>query len=130
METLMKRWLAAPILLLAILVAPAAAMAAGGDRDHDGLSNARERKIGTNPRKADTDRDGLKDRAEVVRWHTNPKRADTDRGGVKEGAGERAGPTPRGPASKPSRGVLAPIAGAAPIAPPPLPIPIPPLPLP
>src|SRR3954469_25616210 len=121
METLMKRWLAAPILLLAILVAPAAAMAAGGDRDHDGLSNARERKIGTNPRKADTDRDQLKDRAELVRWHTNPKRADTDRDGVNDGAEIKAGTNPRNAASRPATGALVPIVGAGPLDPPPLP---------
>ena len=33
----------------------------GRDQDHDGLSNRQEFKRGTNPRKADSDRDGLKD---------------------------------------------------------------------
>src|SRR4051794_40403422 len=37
----------------------------GRDQDHDGLNNAGERHRKTDPRKADTDRDGLKDGAEV-----------------------------------------------------------------
>jgi hypothetical protein len=79
------------------------------DSDGDGLSNARERQLGTNPsnpdtdgdgltdgqeanvygtnpKQADTDGDGLKDGAEVTRYDTNPKKADTDGDGIKDGA--------------------------------------------
>src|SRR5262245_56997962 len=37
-------------------------------------------------RRADTDRDGLSDRAEVRRYHTDPRRRDTDRDGLRDGA--------------------------------------------
>jgi thrombospondin type 3 repeat protein len=56
------------------------------DRDHDGLSNRREFKLRTNPRKRDTDHDGLRDGAEVKRYRTNPRRRDTDH----DGLGDRA----------------------------------------
>jgi hypothetical protein len=48
------------------------------DRDHDGLSDARERRLRLNPRRRDTDRDGLSDGFEVKRSHTSARRADTD----------------------------------------------------
>jgi Bacterial TSP3 repeat len=109
----MPRRLVLPLLALALtLVAPAAAAAkprdrdhdrlpdkwekhyglsthkrsAKGDPDHDRLSNLREYRLRTNPRRKDTDRDGLSDGAEVHRWHTNPRRKDTDRDGLKDGA--------------------------------------------
>ncbi|MFM8519868.1 MAG: DUF5666 domain-containing protein [Solirubrobacterales bacterium] len=63
---------------------PAAASAAG-DRDSDGLSNQRERRIGTSPNRADTDRDRLKDGREVRRVRTNPLKADTDGDVIKDG---------------------------------------------
>ncbi|MCZ4499722.1 MAG: hypothetical protein JWQ74_2275 [Marmoricola sp.] len=75
------------------------------DTDGDGLTDAQERRLGTNPTKADTDGDGLKDGAEVngititskIRLpgrsfvaiglvRTNPLRADTDGDGLKDGA--------------------------------------------
>jgi hypothetical protein len=73
-----------------------------GDPDHDRLSNRREFKLKTNPRRADTDRDGLRDRAEVRRYHTNPRRADTDRDGFNDGVEVKAGTNPRDPRSHPS----------------------------
>src|SRR5688572_9252647 len=36
-----------------------------GDSDSDGLSNSREASLGTNPKKSDTDADGLNDGLEV-----------------------------------------------------------------
>ena len=95
------------------------------DPDHDGLRNRREYRLRLNPRRADTDRDGLRDGAEVKRYHTNPRRRDTDRDGLRDGAevkryhtnprrrdtdgdgfsdGEeiRAGTNPRDPASRPA----------------------------
>lgn len=43
-----------------------------GDRDRDGLTNAYEASIGTNPRRADTDGDGWTDYDEVV-YGSNPR---------------------------------------------------------
>ena len=59
-----------PALLLALLVAvlaPACAAAKlrpNRDRDHDGLSNRLEKRFGMDPRKADSDGDGIVDGAE------------------------------------------------------------------
>ena len=63
------------------------------DTDKDGLTDAREKALGTNPAKADTDNDGLRDKAEVTGSRnpkygnraTNPLKADTDRDGLKDG---------------------------------------------
>lgn len=82
--------------LLAVL--PAAASAAG-DRDGDGLSNQRERKIGTSPNRADTDRDRLKDGREVRRVRTNPLKADTDGDVIKDGRELQLGLDPLDPDS-------------------------------
>ena len=49
------------------------------DYDGDGLTNAQEKSAHTNPKKADTDKDGLSDGVEVNDTHTNPKRKDSDR---------------------------------------------------
>ena len=70
---------------LGLLVAVPSTASAAGDRDRDGLSNQRERKIGTSPNRADTDRDRLKDGREVRRVRTNPLRADTDGDVIKDG---------------------------------------------
>ncbi|MEI8360971.1 MAG: thrombospondin type 3 repeat-containing protein [bacterium] len=43
------------------------------DSDKDGLSNAQEKSIGTDPFKADTDNDGVSDGQEINVTHTNPK---------------------------------------------------------
>ena len=76
------------------------------DPDRDRLSNRREYRARTNPRRADTDRDGLNDYAELVRRKTNPRRADTDGDGSSDGAEVRAGTNPR------SRGDHPPTPGA------------------
>ena len=91
--------------------APAGAVSV--DRDHDGLSNTFERwHSRTDPRRVDTDRDGLWDgrenpdrdgltnRAEQ-NLGTNPRRADTDADGWTDGAEYRAGTDPRSAASRP-----------------------------
>jgi hypothetical protein len=93
------------------------------DPDHDRLNNLREYRAHTNPRRKDTDRDGLTDYAEVVKLHTNPRRKDTDRDGYSDRAEVRAGTNPRSRASRPGVGGAAPIAGGppAPTAPPPTP---------
>ncbi len=42
------------------------------DCDYDNLTNAEERALGTDPRKEDTDGDGLTDGSEVHTWKSNP----------------------------------------------------------
>ena len=54
------------------------------DTDGDGLTDVRERELGTDPTLADTDGDGLGDGYEVVRG-TNPLVADTDGDGLSDG---------------------------------------------
>lgn len=78
-----------------VALVPASAVAGSKDRDRDGLSNKRERKIGTDPHMADTDRDALKDGREVKYLRTNPRQADTDGDGVKDGSEVRNGLNPR-----------------------------------
>ena len=55
------------------------------DWDDDGLTNSKEREIGTDPYNPDTDGDGLKDGEEVLTYLTNPLNADTDMDGLKDG---------------------------------------------
>ncbi len=55
------------------------------DTDGDGLSDAEEAKLGTDPNSPDTDGDGLTDGAEVNTYHTNPLVADTDGDGLTDG---------------------------------------------
>lgn len=52
----------------------------GGDRDPDGdgLTNAEERRLGTDPNSPDTDGDGLNDFLEVKVYQSNPLSIDTD----------------------------------------------------
>ena len=54
------------------------------DSDGDGISNADEAILGTNPNLADTDSDGLSDGAEVYTYGTNPLSADTDGDGYND----------------------------------------------
>ncbi len=55
------------------------------DDDKDGLTNAEEEKLGTDPNNPDTDGDGLIDGEEVKVYHTNPLNPDTDGDGLKDG---------------------------------------------
>jgi len=55
------------------------------DDDNDGLTNAEERRYGTDPNNPDTDGDGLLDGEEVKRYHTNPLNPDTDGDGLTDG---------------------------------------------
>jgi outer membrane protein OmpA-like peptidoglycan-associated protein len=54
------------------------------DRDGDGLTNAEEKKLGTNPKAADTDGDGLRDGEEVMSHRTDPLKADSDADGLSD----------------------------------------------
>ncbi len=58
---------------------------ATGDPDGDGLTNAQEFTLNTDPTKADTDGDGLTDGQEVNTSKTDPAKADTDSDGLKDG---------------------------------------------
>ncbi len=55
------------------------------DQDHDGLTDAEEIKLGTNPYDADTDHDGLTDYEEVKIYHTSLTQYDTDGDGISDG---------------------------------------------
>jgi outer membrane protein OmpA-like peptidoglycan-associated protein len=55
------------------------------DPDGDGLTNREEKQLGTNPKVADSDGDGLSDGAEVKQYMTNPLKADSDGDGLKDG---------------------------------------------
>ena len=55
------------------------------DIDGDGLSNAQEASLGTDPQNPDTDGDGLTDGQEVNVYNTDPLKADTDGDGLTDG---------------------------------------------
>jgi hypothetical protein len=72
------------------------------DTDRDGLRDGHEvKRYKTNPRSKDTDRDGLNDRVEIKRYKTNPRKKDTDGDGFSDGAEVRAGTDPRDRSSHP-----------------------------
>ncbi len=54
------------------------------DRDDDGLGNADEEALGTDPDRRDSDGDGLGDADEVFRYRTNPVAADSDGDGLND----------------------------------------------
>ena len=58
---------------------------AGPDSDNDGLTDDRERALGTNPYDPDTDNDGLADGDEVNIYNTSPVDFDTDGDGLGDG---------------------------------------------
>jgi cell wall-associated NlpC family hydrolase len=63
------------------LVAPAAVAPVelgGADTDHDGLTDALERRMGLDPLRSDTDGDNLADGHELVTSRTDASRADSD----------------------------------------------------
>lgn len=55
------------------------------DQDGDGLTDTQEATLGTNPRMADTDIDGLNDGDEVNKYNTNPTNEDSDGDGLRDG---------------------------------------------
>ena len=65
------------------------------DTDGEGLTDSIElRRTSTNPRLPDTDGDRLTDYTEVNRTHTNPRKADTDGDGIDDGDEVRLGTDP------------------------------------
>ncbi len=66
------------------------------DSDKDGLDDVREKEIGTDPDKADTDGDGLIDGDEVIIWKTDPLKADTDGDKFPDGTEVKNGYNPLG----------------------------------
>src|SRR5208283_3442729 len=54
------------------------------DPDHDGLTNAEEKELGTDPHNPDTDGDGISDGDEVLKYHTDPLKVDTDGDGLSD----------------------------------------------
>jgi hypothetical protein len=80
---------------------PSTTPAAIIDTDGDGLSDAEEGTLGTNPLKADTDDDGLTDFQEVKTYLTNPDKADSDDDGYLDGAEVKSGYNPNGPGKLP-----------------------------
>lgn len=67
------------------------------DSDEDGLNDAREQELGTDPSSADTDQDGLTDQQEVEVYRTNPLNNDSDGDGYIDGVEVRGGYNPLGP---------------------------------
>ena len=55
------------------------------DTDGDGLTDAEEAELGTDPNNADTDGDGLTDGEEVNEYNTDPLNEDTDGDGLLDG---------------------------------------------
>ncbi|MCP3998760.1 MAG: hypothetical protein GY722_27365 [bacterium] len=55
------------------------------DSDQDGIPDRAEGRLGTDPTSADTDQDGLSDGDEVNIYRTDPTNADTDQDGLSDG---------------------------------------------
>lgn len=73
-----------------------AAEAGQQDADGDGLTNAQETDLGTDPLLADTDNDGLFDGIEI-QGATDPSKADTDADGLPDGDEVQRGTNPLAP---------------------------------
>ncbi|TAE30915.1 MAG: OmpA family protein [Candidatus Kapaibacterium sp.] len=56
------------------------------DTDGDGITDSREKELGSDPNKADTDGDGLADGEELNKIKTDPAKPDTDGDGLTDGA--------------------------------------------
>ena len=76
------------------------------DTDNDGLTDAQESALGTDPSNPDSDGDGLKDGLEVNVYHTDPLRADSDWDGVNDGAEVQWGYDPLNPHDIPELSTL------------------------
>ena len=96
----MRTWIAAAVVLFALVVVPAAEAKTpidrwaarnhlsgswrAKDKDRDGIKNRREFALKTNPRKADSDRARLHD-GDVLTIGTDPRKRDSDGDGVRDG---------------------------------------------
>lgn len=80
---------------------------AGVDTDGDGLTDAEETALGTDPTVTDTDKDGLTDREEVKVFFTDSRNPDTDSDGYLDGLEVKNGFNPNG------EGKLPPLPGEA-----------------
>jgi hypothetical protein len=78
---------------------PAEVVAAPGDSDGDGLEDAIEVELGTDPVDLDTDDDGLTDGDEYYVYQTGTRNPDTDGDGVVDGVETANGTDPNDPAS-------------------------------
>jgi hypothetical protein len=78
---------------------PAGAVAAPGDSDGDGLEDAIEIELGTDPADPDTDDDDLTDGDEYYVHQTGTRNPDTDGDGVVDGVEAANGTDPNDPAS-------------------------------
>jgi hypothetical protein len=78
---------------------PASAVAAPGDSDGDGLEDAIEVELGTDPADLDTDDDGLTDGDEYYIYQTGTRNPDSDGDGVVDGEETANGTDPNDPAS-------------------------------
>ncbi len=67
------------------------------DSDSDGIADAKEKTLGTDPYSLDSDLDGLHDKAEIDVYKTDPLKPDTDNDGYKDGEEVKAGYDPNGP---------------------------------
>ena len=67
------------------------------DSDHDGLTDAEERELGTRIDSLDSDQDGLFDKEEVKIYLTDPLNPDTDEDGILDGEEVRKGSDPKDP---------------------------------
>ncbi len=76
------------------------------DSDGDGLLDAREAELGTDPLSADTDGDGLEDGSEVNQYLTDPLNADSDGDGFDDGTELRKGSDPNQADSIPDRALV------------------------
>ena len=74
-------------------------VAAPGDSDGDGLEDAIEVELGTDPADLDTDDDGLTDGDEYYVYQTGTRNPDTDGDGVVDGEEIANGTDPNDPAS-------------------------------
>lgn len=76
------RSLGVTLLLALLLVGSVHQMSFAQDSDNDGLTDAQEKLLGTDPNQSDTDGDGLLDGEEYFVYFTNPTKSDTDEDGI------------------------------------------------
>jgi hypothetical protein len=67
------------------------------DKDRDGISDEKEKELGTSDYEFDTDHDGLTDELEINVLHTDPAKKDTDGDGFGDGVEYLKGFNPNGP---------------------------------